>query len=202
MRSPLLAPARPPSERTVGLRDTTALRAVGASLGNAAIAAAGETRRARPYLGLVPHAFRERAFLAIHLPYAEYAISHCAGMHVARIRTPAEATSPRKRSIAITVSEITKSAAPAAQTRAARSSSTIRRGGRKGRLAEAPSEAQRTIGEVPEGPAAPAEEESGYLKARRRTWVQLLARVYGVDALKCGRCPPRQKDCRLAASVP
>ncbi len=73
-------------------------------------------------------------------------------------------------------------------------SSTIRRGGRKGRLAERRSEAQRTIGEVPEGPAAPAqEEESTYVKARRRTWARLLARVYGVDALKCGRCGGRMR---------
>jgi len=75
-------------------------------------------------------------------------------------------------------------------------SSTIRRGGRKGRLAATPGDAQRTIGagEVPEGPAAPEEaEESTYVKARRRTWAQLLARVYGVDALKCGRCGGRMK---------
>ncbi len=72
-------------------------------------------------------------------------------------------------------------------------SSTIRRGGRKGRLSATPADAQRTIGEVPEGPAAPAEEESGYVKARRRTWAQLLARVYGVDALKCGRCGGRMR---------
>ncbi len=57
-------------------------------------------------------------------------------------------------------------------------SSTIRRGGRKGRRAATPVDAQRTIGEVPEGPAAPEEaEESGFVKARRRTWARLLARA-------------------------
>ena len=62
-------------------------------------------------------------------------------------------------------------------------SSTIRRGGRKGRLPESGGA---------EGPAAP-EEESTYVKARRRTWAQLLARVYGVDPLLCTRCGGRMR---------
>jgi hypothetical protein len=57
-------------------------------------------------------------------------------------------------------------------------SSTIRRGGRKGRLTEG----------VEVRPAPEGEEESSFVKARRRTWAQLIARVYGADALKCKRC--------------
>ena len=57
-------------------------------------------------------------------------------------------------------------------------SSTIRRGGRKGRLAEG----------VEVRPAPEGEEESSTVKARRRTWARLIARVYGADALKCKRC--------------
>ena len=59
-------------------------------------------------------------------------------------------------------------------------SSTIRRGGRKGTLSE-------------RAAAQPEEDESRYVKARRRTWAQLLARVYGVDALKCRRCGGRMR---------
>jgi len=74
-------------------------------------------------------------------------------------------------------------------------SSTIRRGGRKGRLAKNAGGAGNVGGdESPAGPAAPGEaEENAYVKARRRTWAQLLARVYGVDALKCWRCGKRMK---------
>jgi hypothetical protein len=57
-------------------------------------------------------------------------------------------------------------------------SSTIRRGGRKGRLSEG----------VDTPPAVQGEEEGSYVKARRRTWARLIARVYGADALKCRRC--------------
>ena len=65
-------------------------------------------------------------------------------------------------------------------------SSTIRRGGRKGRLAENETQAAR--------PAPPEDaEESLYVKARRKTWAQLLARVYGVDALRCERCGARMR---------
>ena len=65
-------------------------------------------------------------------------------------------------------------------------SSTIRRGGRKGRLAENETQAAR--------PAPPEDaEESRYVKARRKTWAQLLARVYGVDALRCERCGRRMR---------
>jgi hypothetical protein len=64
-------------------------------------------------------------------------------------------------------------------------SSTIRRGGRKGRLEK---------GESAGRPAEPeGEEESAYVKARRRTWARLLFRVYGVDALRCGRCGGRMR---------
>jgi hypothetical protein len=61
-------------------------------------------------------------------------------------------------------------------------SSTIRRGGRNGRLRQ-----------VEGRPAAPEEDEGAYVKARRRTWAQLLARVYGVDALRCSRCGGRMR---------
>jgi hypothetical protein len=60
-------------------------------------------------------------------------------------------------------------------------SSTIRRGGRKGTLAER-GKAEEVV-----------QEESTYVKARRRTWAQLLARVYGVDALKCDKCGGRMR---------
>jgi hypothetical protein len=62
-------------------------------------------------------------------------------------------------------------------------SSTVRRGGRRGRLGER----EAAGGERPE------ETESQYVKARRRTWAQLLARVYGVDALRCRRCGGRMR---------
>ena len=65
-------------------------------------------------------------------------------------------------------------------------SSTIRRGGRKGRLAENETQAA--------GSAPPEDaEESGYVKARRKTWAQLLVRVCGVDALRCERCGGRMR---------
>ena len=58
-------------------------------------------------------------------------------------------------------------------------------GGRKGRLEK---------GERAGGPAEPeGEEESAYVKARRRTWARLLFRVYGVDALRCSRCGGRMR---------
>jgi hypothetical protein len=75
-------------------------------------------------------------------------------------------------------------------------SSTIWRGGRNGRLAKNAGGAGNAAegDESSAGPAAPGEaEESAYVKARRRTWAQLLARVYGVDALKCRRCGKRMK---------
>ena len=65
-------------------------------------------------------------------------------------------------------------------------SSTIRRGGRKGRLARRGTEDER-------GPDAPVEYEGAYVKARRRTWAQLLARVYGATALTCSRCGGRMR---------
>ena len=65
-------------------------------------------------------------------------------------------------------------------------SSTIRRGGRNGRLARSGVEDER-------GPDAPVEYEGAYVKARRRTWARLLARVYGVDALKCSCCGGRAR---------
>jgi len=36
-------------------------------------------------------------------------------------------------------------------------------------------------------------EESGYVKARRKTWAQLLARVSAVDALRCELCGGRRR---------
>ena len=36
-------------------------------------------------------------------------------------------------------------------------------------------------------------EESRYVKARRKTWAQLLARVYGVGALRCALCGGRRR---------
>jgi hypothetical protein len=65
-------------------------------------------------------------------------------------------------------------------------SSTIRRGGRNGRLRRSGVEDER-------GPDAPVEYEGAYVKARRRTWARLLARVYGADALKCSRCGGRMR---------
>ena len=65
-------------------------------------------------------------------------------------------------------------------------SSTIRRGGRKGRLAR-----RGTEGEG--GPEAPPEAEGAYVKARLRAWAQLLARVYGVVSLTCSRCGGRRR---------
>ena len=48
------------------------------------------------------------------------------------------------------------------------------------------------MGRLAEGvelrPAPEGEEESSYVKARRRTWARLIARVYGANALKCRRC--------------